>query len=97
MLAGEEVARVLNSPAFNLAYQTAISQIQAEWSQSEPHETKKRDALYHMLQALPRVMWVLRDTVAASDQITAERMREEELAQYDQRARYRPPEHNPLP
>ena len=93
--AGEEVAHLLNSPHFNLAYQTTIKQLQDEWAGTEEHEENKRKALYWMLRALPRVMWVLRDAVAAAQQVNEKRLQEEERAQYDYRAQYRPP--SPLP
>lgn len=51
MAAGEEAARLLNSPIFNLAYRQQMEDTINQWLVSEPKETNKRDSLYYQARA----------------------------------------------
>ena len=90
--AGQEVARLLNSPQFNLAYQSVVKNLGIELLRTEAHEQKKREALYLEGKVLDRVIWKLRDCVAAAHQITQQEMQMEERNQYEASAKYRQPE-----
>ena len=52
---GEEAARLLDSPVFNLAHRSVIQNLQDEWMQTNPKEREKREGLYHRVQALSAV------------------------------------------
>jgi hypothetical protein len=48
---GTAAAQALNSPVFRLAHQGSINDLINRLVASEPHETKKREALYHEIRA----------------------------------------------
>lgn len=53
---GQEAARLLNSPVFNLAYRQTLDQLFSEFADSQPAHTKERDSIHQETHALGRVV-----------------------------------------
>ena len=73
---GEEAARLLDSPVFNLAHRSVIVNLQDEWISTKAHEREKREGLYQMVRGLSAVSSELAMMVEQ-----AKRVSEDELAQ----------------
>jgi hypothetical protein len=73
---GEEAARLLDSPVFNLAHRSVVINLQDEWISTKAHEREKREGLYQMVRALSAVSSELGMMVEQ-----AKRVNEDELAQ----------------
>ena len=52
---GEEAARLLDSPVYNLAHRSVIQSLQDEWMMTEPREREKREGLYQRIRALSMI------------------------------------------
>lgn len=50
--AGEEAARLLNSPAYNQAHRMAVELLMEEWVESEADQSVKREQLYLQIRSL---------------------------------------------
>jgi hypothetical protein len=72
MRAGEEAARLLNSPVFNLAYRAQMEDTINQWLTSEPKETNKRDSLYHQAQAQVAMATRMQSFVEQAEMLRAE-------------------------
>ena len=84
---GMEAARILGSTVYNLAYQRAIKEVQDQWMFTEPHEVKKREALYFEIQAMSRVQHnlnaMLREAVALDqDRLDRETANQQETDEF---------------
>ena len=82
-----EAARILGSTVYNLAYQSAIKEVQDQWMFTEPHEVKKREALYFEIQAMSRVQHnlnaMLREAVALDqDRLDRETANQQETDEF---------------
>ena len=76
LTAGEEAARLLDSPIFNLAHRSVVTNLQDEWIGTKAHEREKREGLYQMVRGLSAVSSELAMMVEQ-----AKRVNEDELAQ----------------
>ena len=75
---GEEAARLLDSPVYNLAHRSVFQSIQDEWATSSPHETQKREGLFQQIRAMSAVanemsMMVTRAQAINDDELAKER------------------------
>jgi hypothetical protein len=83
---GAEASRALRNQSVELALQLGIRQLQNEWADSKPEETKKRDFLYHEIQALKRVYYGLTGFIDQAHNIQAQQQQQE--AQYHEESQY---------
>lgn len=83
---GEEAARLLDSPVYNLAHRSVIQNLQDEWMATNPHEREKREGLYHRIQALSTVSEELAVMVSLAKQLDDDALLKESKVQlaYDE-------------
>ena len=74
---GQEAAQLLNSPVFNLAFESTITDLQKEWLESHPEEVKKREWLYAKAQALGHVALELSGFAREAMRLSEEDMQQE--------------------
>lgn len=74
---GVEAANLMQSPAFNLAYQSTVAAIQDQIINTQPHETQKREWLNLQVQALGAVIGELSAFVGEAKALTAKALAEE--------------------
>jgi hypothetical protein len=60
---GRQAAELLDSPVFLTAVETALWDVQGDWSRTKPEEGNMRDALYWEQRALFRILHRLRVAV----------------------------------
>lgn len=70
--AGREAAMLLDSPVFMSAVETALWDIQGDWSRTKPEEGNARDALYWEQRALFRLLLRLRVAVNEAQALNLE-------------------------
>ena len=78
---GQEAAQLLGSPVLNLAFESAIKNLQDEWLSTNPEESKRRDYLYNKAQALGHVAIELSGLVSEATALDAEQINREQAAQ----------------
>ena len=85
---GEEAARLLDSPVYNLAHRSVIQNLQDEWMATRPHEKEKREGLYQMIRGLSTVsgelaMMIEQAKRVGEDELAAER-KKRQVTDYDE-------------
>ena len=83
MSQGEEASRVLSSDIYNLAHRSVIQNLQDEWMTTAPHETQKREGLWHRVQALSAVAGEMAVMVANAKALSSEELAKESKMQLD--------------
>lgn len=81
---GEQAAKQLQSPVFQLAYQSVVQSLQDQITNTEPHESQKREWLNLKVKALGDVSRELGLYVALAVQISDTSLAEESRNQNDQ-------------
>ena len=67
---GLKAAELLGNLVYNVAYSSVIRNLQDEWLSSQPHETKRRDALYNSASALSLVTQELAAMIVLADELS---------------------------
>lgn len=70
--AGEQAARLLQSPVFNMAYRHQMEDTVNQWLTSSPKESNKRDSLYYQAKALVEMATRMSGFVEQAQRIMAE-------------------------
>jgi len=76
---GEDAARLLNEPIYNIAHENVYHDYLMQIVQTLPHETQKREFLYTKIQALSDVAIDLAAMVQASQGINMDAMKKEQI------------------
>ncbi len=58
---GQESARLMDSPVFNLAWSNTIQELQDQWLATEPKESQKRESLHAMTRTATLFLGMLND------------------------------------
>lgn len=67
--AGEEAARMLQSPVYNMAHRMVLDEKIQAWAASQPKEREKRESLYYEVQALGAIAQTMAGMVERSIQV----------------------------
>lgn len=78
---GERAGELLNSAVYNLAVNSVVDDLGMEILSTEPHESQRRDWLYHQGAAIGRVNQKLVEFVQMAQQLNLESIASEESAQ----------------
>lgn len=65
---GQAATRLMESEDYKSAIRTTQNRLMFEWAQTEPHEAKRRERLYHQMRALQEVDVTLLMTANAGAQ-----------------------------
>ena len=76
---GDSAARLLNEPIFSIAFENTMQNYQDDWIRTKPHETQRREFLYHKAIALTEVAIDLQGMVQATQGINLESMKQEQI------------------
>ena len=80
---GEQVAMLLNSPVFDLAWKNMILDIQDQWMLTEPKEREKRESLHAELRMATRFMDSLMQSYYQAERIVEEEVRPDTSLLFD--------------
>ena len=69
---GLKAAELLGNSAYNLAHMSVIRNLQDQWLNSEPHETRLREGTYNQAQALTLVTNELSSMVVLANELSDE-------------------------
>jgi hypothetical protein len=69
---GLKAAELLGNTTYNLAHQSVIRNLQDQWLNSEPHETRLREGLFSQAQALALVTNELSAMVVLANELSDE-------------------------
>lgn len=70
--AGEQAARLLQAPVFNLAYRQQMEDTVNQWLTSSPKESNKRDSLYYQAKALVQMATRMNGFVEQAQRVLVE-------------------------
>jgi endo-alpha-1,4-polygalactosaminidase (GH114 family) len=85
LVRGEEAARLLESPVYQLAHNMAIESVVEEWISTEEGETQKRESMWREIRALALTqdMLVALINQAQQQNLTQEQAAEQDLNRYE--------------
>lgn len=83
---GQESSRALKNQGVELAVQLRVRQLQDEWCDSAPQETKKREYLYHQIQAVKSLFYTMEGFINHSQNL--QHQQEQQEAQAYQESQY---------
>ncbi len=69
---GLKAAELLGNTTYNLAHQSVIRNLQDQWLNSEPHETRLREGLFSQAQALSLVTNELSAMIVLANELSDE-------------------------
>ena len=79
LLRGDNAARLLNEPIYQIAFETTVQNIQDDWMRTQPHEREKRESMYHKIVALGEVANELASMVQETQGINLQSMKKEQI------------------
>jgi|SRR5210317_2255818 hypothetical protein len=83
---GQESSRALKNQSVEFAIQLRIRQLQDEWCDSDPQETKKREYLYHQIQAVKSLYYTMEGFIGQAQNL--QHQQEQQEAQSYQESQY---------